>query len=245
MSSVTSRLMLAGAFALATACGDTGRDHFTVPLYAQGTEPRDVEVEGGTLRLERASLSFGPLYLCATESAETELCETALAEWLAAGTIDGLSESPKRLGVLEATTGEVRSGFFDYGISWLLTSQAPEASEGTNGHSAVLTFQATPEGEEPFEVRVEIDVEPLGPGDAAVNALRTRNALHKGDTLTVVFDPNAWLRRVRLQELVALDDDKDLKVSLRPGDQAYEAIVQAMTANAKPTFKWGRKGVVE
>ncbi len=223
-------------------CSDTGREYFGVPLFVRGSEARDVAVSGGVLRLSAARVALGPLYLCATESANTEYCETALAELLSVHAFDALSEEPEALGELDASTGSVRSAFFDYGISWLLTKPRPRADEGAvDGHSATLAFEAIPDAGEPIRVSVALDIAPLGPGDAAVNALRTRRELSPEDTLTLVVDPSAWLARVRLSDLIALDDDGDGEIILDSSAQAYDAILQAMTANAPPRFVWAER----
>jgi hypothetical protein len=235
----SSRMLL--LLLLLGACGDTGSERLVVPISAHGTPARDVAVRGGTLRLERADVAFGPLYLCATESAETELCEAALAELLSVHTFDALSSQPRQLGELEATTGTVRSGFFDYGISWLLTRQAPHADPGSaSGHSARLVFSAEADDGTSLAVTADVDIEPIAPGDAAVNGLRTQHALREGDRLTVSLDASAWLSRVRVDRLRELDEDGDGRVTLAPGSQPYEAIVQGMTVNAPVRFGWTR-----
>jgi len=218
-------------------CGDTGRALFTTPLVARGTAPRDVAVAGGAVRLREAAVGFGPLYLCATESAESELCETALAEWRDVAVVDALSDEVQGLGELVASTGAVRSAFLDYGISWTLTEQRPRARV-LSGHSARLVFEVVPDAAPALVVHADIDILPLVPGDAAVNALRTRGELGPRRAPSVVLDPSAWLRRVRIDDLVALDDDGDGLVRLPTNAQAYEAIVQGMTVNAPPQLVW-------
>ena len=144
--------------------------------------------------------------------------------------------------MLAGTTGSVRSGFFDYGISWGLAQSGPRANEGSaGGHSARLEGVITVEGGADLTFRADLDIEPLSPGDAAVNGLRTAQRL-SDDTrsLTVAFDPNAWLRRIKLARILELPANTDGQVVFEPGSQPYEAILQAMTANAPPTLLWNR-----
>lgn len=224
------------------SCGDAGRERVSAPVTASGEQAREVVIEGGVLRLTRAEVAIGPLYLCATKSAEIELCETALAELLDVHAFDALSDQKQPLGTLDGTSGTIRSGFFDYGISWTLTQQAPRASEGAvDGHSARLAGTLETEDGENLSFVADIDVTPLSAGDAAVNGLKS---LHELDSATrgldIHVDPNRWLRRIQVDKLRALDTDADGEVVLKPGDQPYEAILQAMTANSPPELNWER-----
>lgn len=222
------------------ACGDTGRDEVSVPVFAQGTPSRPVTIEGAQLRLTKAEVAFGPLYLCATESAESELCETALAELLNTQSCDALSAEEQPLATLEGTTGSVRSGFFDYGITWGLTQQGPRANPGSaRGHSARFEGEIELDDGTRFTFEAEVDIDPLSAGDAAVNGLKTRHTLsQQTQALTVRFDPNAWLRRIKVDGILALTPNADGEVTFEPGSQPYEAIVQGMTANSPPTLLW-------
>ena len=225
------------AFAL-SSCGETGRDQIEIPLATRGTAAREVSVLDGRLLLSEAQVSFGPLYLCATESAESALCGTALAEQLSVLSIDALSEDTTPAPALAGTTGTVRSAFFDYGMSWLLTQAGPAWAAGLE-HSARLRFSARGDDGSELEVLAEIDIAPLSPGDAAVNGRKTEHTLRpRGDALTVVLDANRWLERVRIAELFALDPDGDGHVVLSPESQAYEAILQGMSARFPPRFAW-------
>jgi len=161
---------------LSSCAGDTGRDFVELPLRVRG---EGVEFAAGerNVRLTRADVAVGPLYLCAAESADPELCDVALAERLDVVIIDGLDDSARSVGELAATTGRVRSSFFDYGISWLLTEQGPRAMPGApGGHSAVFEGQASRDGEQ-VRFRLAIDLEPIAPGDAAVSARRTSHSI--------------------------------------------------------------------
>ncbi len=222
------------------ACGDTGRERVEIALAVQGSAAREVDVEGGTLRLQEAQVMIGPLYLCATASAESALCEIALGEQLAPLAVDALDPGVVESGQLAATTGEVRSAFFDYGISWLLTKPAPAPlPDAPLSHSAVLRFTARAEDGSELEVEAVIDVSPVARGDAAVNGRKTEQRItQRPHTLTLRFDPNQWLTRVDLTELTALDEDGDGHVSLPADSQPYEAILQGMTARFPPAFIW-------
>lgn len=228
-----------GALALAS-CGDTGRDQVDVALSVQGTRAREVAISGGTLLLHEARVMVGPLYVCATESAESALCETALGEQLATLAVDALDQEVIESGQLAATTGTVRSAFFDYGLSWLLTKPAPTfAHDAPLDHSAELRFTARAADGSELEVHVVLDIAPLTAGDAAVNGRKTEQRISKTPlSLTLRFDPNQWLTRIQLAELSALDDDHDGQLELPADSQPYEAILQGMTARFPPAFVW-------
>jgi hypothetical protein len=221
------------------ACGDTGQARVRIAAEARGTSRASITVGETRFTLTRAEVGFGPVYFCATEGARVELCEVALAELLETVTLDGLASESRAIGELAATTGSVRSAFFDYGISWLLTRSAPQANPGApEGHSAILEGQAANDsGMLRFSARIEID--PLSRGDAAVNARRTSVEISQSPPrLTVSLDPYRWLERIDVEALFALDADADGTVELAPEDQAYQAIVQGMTSRAPVVFEW-------
>jgi hypothetical protein len=186
---------------------------------------------------------IGPLYVCATESAESALCETALGEHLPVIAVDALDPEPAESGQLDATTGTVRSAFFDYGLSWLLTKPAPAFSrDAPLAHSAQLRFTARGADGSELEVQAALDIAPLAPGDAAVNGRKSQQRIGKKPlALSLRFDPNQWLTRIQMAALSALDDDHDGQISLPPDSQPYEAILQGMTARFPPAFIWAEE----
>jgi hypothetical protein len=221
-------------------CGDTGQAHVRIPAAARGTSRTELSVGDTRFSLTRAEVGFGPVYFCATEGAEVELCEVALAELLGTVTLDGLTGEERPFGELSATTGSVRSALFDYGISWLLTRSAPRANPGApGGHSAILEGEAENDGGL-LRFSAHIDIEPLSRGDAAVNARRTSVEISEqpGQRLIVRLDPYRWLERIDVGKLFALDTDGDGEVVLAPEDQAYQAIVLGMTNRAPLAFDW-------
>lgn len=237
--------MKTGSFALALllcgACGETTGQRFEVPLFAQGSGAQPVGIRGGTVTLRRAEVAFGPLYLCASKAAELELCESALAEHLATHTIDALSSRRTQLGVLAAVSGTVRGGFYDYGLSWLLTRSAPTASDGSvDGHSARFEGDVVGDAGETLSFSVDIDIAPISRGASAVHGKSEEHQLRESnDALTLQIDAQRWFARIRIEELIALDDDGDGVVTIPAGSQPYEAIVQGMTLNDLPRFVWG------
>src|ERR1700712_265658 len=112
---------------LALAAGvETGQGRLALPLYLAGsglTAP--LTAAGGiSLEIERAELAFGPLYLCAGNTAG-ELCETARLEWLQTRVVDLTSAVPTAAGELTGISGPVRSYMYDLGISSQLTRDEP------------------------------------------------------------------------------------------------------------------------
>jgi hypothetical protein len=223
----------------AAGCGDLSGRHLQLSLEAQGTAAHSVAIRGGSLQLSEARIGLGPLYLCAAQSAEAELCEVALGEWLDAASLDVLDDSPQALGKVAAVSGSARSAQLDYGISWTLTQSAPQPSAGAvDGHSVLLRGEA--EGDDGSRVRFELllDVAPVARGAAALQLRIAEHALAQGETLRLTFDPHAWLSRVRYADLLALDADGDGLVTPGPGDQAYEAAAQSLAGSGAPTFSW-------
>lgn len=223
-----------------SACGDTGQQRLQLAVSAQGSQRDFLDVADARFTLSRAELGFGPLYLCATEGAEVELCEVALGELLETVTIDGLAAQRVSVGTLAATTGSVRSALYDYGISWLLTEQEPRASQGApEGHSLVLAGAVT-RGSQSLQFETRVDIKPTAPGDAALNALKTERELAAGDQLTLQVDPYRWLTRVNVDKLFELDEDGDGQVVLDESSQAYQALVLGMTNSAPVQLVWSR-----
>jgi hypothetical protein len=226
------------ALALAS-CVEASQTRLQVSLVATGSAGTSVQVADTAFALSRAEVAFGPAYFCATQSADPELCAVALLELRGTVRIDALSGESQELGTLEGTSGEIRSALYDYGISWPLTrtSLAPAAA-APEGHSAVLEGIAERAGER-LHFRAALDVLPRARGDAAMNAQRTRHTLSPdGDVLRVRVDPLRWLIRVRPDALFALDADGDGEVVLAPGDQPYEAMLQALQSAAPLSFEW-------
>ncbi len=124
--------------AFGASCGETGGTFVEVPFEARGTAPDPFTKDGWEVTLGEATLGFGPIYFCATDSALSSRCEVAVLEFLDGITLNGLEPAPQSIGSLSGTTGTVRTAFFDYGIVWLLTQPLPEALPGVPGGPAVV-----------------------------------------------------------------------------------------------------------
>lgn len=216
------------------ACADTGGERVTAELFVRGTEPAALEVEDARFELTRAEIAVGPVYFCAAERADAELCERALAEFRSAAVIDALDPTPRRVGRVRGTSGEIRSAMYDYGIPWLLTQQAPLPLEDVS-HSAILEGSVT-RGEARVAFTAHVDITPRTRGALSVNGRGLRAELDETERVTIEVDPYPWLRAIHLDTLFALDDDGDGEVVIEPGTQPYEAILQGMQNRASPRF---------
>lgn len=222
----------------ALGCGDTGGRQLSLELLAHGSPARPVTIRGGSIELTSASIAFGPLYLCASRAAEPELCESALGEWRDVAVIDGLADEPVLLGELSAVTGTVRSGQLDYGISWLLTRTSAQPTSDQD-HSVLLEGRARGDDGSALTFEAAIDVVPVARGGSAIQLRTDEHTLKAGETLTLQFNPNQWLSRVRYAELALLDEDADGHVVIEAGTQPYEAIAQALSSvSGAPGFAW-------
>ena len=260
------------AFAIAIACSapagcaQTGGAFADVPVQARGTEAETFVRDGWEVTLEQATLGFGPVFFCATDSALSSRCEVAILESLDGVTLDGLDSTPQPIGSLFGTTGTVRTAFFDYGIVWLLTRPLPEALPGVPEGPGVVRFESSsyvPEGHSAqfrgtatcvedaatccpgaavcpaaYSFSANVDVLVVNPGTPAVNGARTVQEITTDPlALAVTFDPNAWWQAVDFGRLAALDDGSG-EVLLGPENPDYSALVISMTANELPTFTW-------
>jgi hypothetical protein len=225
-------------FILLAACGDTGQEHVALALTATGTASHAVTIGAATLTLTRADVAFGPTYLCASESGRAELCEVAVAEFLDTVTVNALNASVQPLGELNATTGSVRSGLFDYGISWLLTQNEPRANAGAvEGHSAIVEGTVT-RGAQTLRFRATIDAKPRMSGDLAVNGQVTRFSIGPDSALNISADPHSWVSNLDADALFALDTDGDGLVDIPSDSLAHESILQGMVSRAPLRFTW-------
>ncbi|MBT8480294.1 MAG: hypothetical protein HKP36_01785 [Myxococcales bacterium] len=251
---------------LLSACGETTGGFVEIPFAGQGTAAQSFTKDGWEVTLSDATLGFGPIYFCATESALSSRCEVAILEYLEGSKLDGLDPSSQPIGSLYGTTGTVRTAFFDYGIVWLLTKPLPEALAGVpegpavvrsesssyvpKGHSAQFAGTASCVAEPAtccpgaascptsFAFEANVDVLVANPGTPAVNGVRTSQEItSEPRTLTVTFDPNAWWQSIDFARLAALDDGTG-SVLLEPDDPDYSALVIAMTANELPQLTW-------
>ncbi len=258
---------------LAAGCGQTTGTFVEIPFEGNGNGGETFTKGGWEVTLSEATIGFGPIYFCATDSAQSSRCEVAILEYLDGVTIDGLDPEPQSIGLLFGTTGTVRTAFFDYGIVWLLTEPLPEALPGVPGGPAVVRFESpsyVPKGHSAqfvgtatcvadpttccpdattcpssYEFVANVDVLVVNPGTPAVNGARTFQEITPDPrTLTMTFDPNAWWQSVDFARLAALDDGSG-QVVLEPADPDYSALVIAMTANELPTFAWSSEDTEE
>ncbi len=263
---MTRSLVFALLISTAIGCGQTQGTFVEIPFEGRGTAAETFDQDGWEVTLSEATLGFGPIFFCATESSLTSRCEAAVLEYLDGITLDGLDDSPQAIGFLYGTTGTVRTAFFDYGIVWLLTSPLPEALEGVpegpaavrfesssyvpKGHSAQFRGTATCTADADtccpgattcptaYSFEANVDVLVANPGIPAVRGVETIAEITSDPLeLSVTFDPNAWWQSVDFGRLAALDDGSGVVV-LSPDDPDYSALVIAMTANELPTFTW-------
>lgn len=226
---------------LLAGCGTTGQDVVTFPVHGAGTGELAFEKDGWSVTIERADVGFGPVWLCATSFADTDVCPSAAAEWLGTASIDATRSEPVMLADASAVTTTVRSAMLDYGRSWLLTEASTRANEGApEGHSAVFVVRAT-SADRALEIHAAIDVDPSSAGESAViGASAGMHTITGSEALIVRLDPATWWRRVDFDRVAASDEDGDGVVEIARGDRAYDALVIAMTAGTLPAFEWSQ-----
>lgn len=230
------------ALALLGGCVETGRSYVAIPLHGAGVADEPFAAGEWTVDLERAELGFGPLWLCTTEAASPEHCETAVLELTETVTIDALDPEVRMLATTHGITGTVRSAMWDYGISWLPAAPRARPNDGApGGHSARFAGAATHSDGRSFTFTCDLDLPPIMQGAILVPGQRVEAHAIGGsdDALVVRVDPRAWWRRVDLERLAARAEAAGGSVALAPGDADYEALVVAMTASVLPSLEWG------
>ncbi|MGB5812313.1 MAG: hypothetical protein WBG86_17375 [Polyangiales bacterium] len=257
---------LATLLLLSFGCGQTTGDLVEVPFAGRGTEPASFVKDGWEVTLTEATLGFGSIFFCATESSSPSRCEVAILEFRDGVTLDGLDPAIQPIGDLFGTTGSINTAFFNYGIVWLLTEPQPRALAGTPGGPAAVPFESADyvpgghsgrfrgsaicvDGAEvccptadacpsSYTFEAFVDVLPGVRGDPTINGARTSVEITEDPvSLTVTFDPNAWWQIVDYARLAALAVDSGEAV-LGPSDPDYNAIVIAMSGNPLPAFRW-------
>lgn len=233
-------LIIASA-ALLASCVETGQSYLDVPVRGAGVSEPSFEQDGWTIELARADVAIGPLYLCATESASPEHCESAVLELTEAVTIDAIDPAAQELATALGVTGTVRSAMWDYGVPWLATQPRARALPGAVDGERSASFEArvTHEDGRTFDVRADLEIAPSARGVVVVRGQRVReHAIASDDTLVVRVDPIAWWRRVDVERLAARAAAGEDPVVLAPGDADYQALVVAMTAGVLPALEW-------
>lgn len=200
---------------LVAGCADTGLERTRVPLFVAGTELSEniAAAFDVPVRIDRADLAFGPLYLCAGTTAG-DLCDTARLEWLETVVVDATLAVPAAAGELSGVTGAVRSWMYDLGISSQLTRTEPfvlDAASDLGGASLVLEGRAwVDELELPFAASVPIqqtDATELGVPVVrkSTSEAFSRDVGSDESALLVRFDASAWVRGVDFRRYVSRD----------------------------------------
>lgn len=236
---------------IASGCADAGRDRVTFPLYLAGSDlgaPLEAD-DGAVVRVDRAELAFGPLYLCAGHQAGA-LCDTARAEWLEGAVVDALNPEPRLAGDVSGVSGSVRSWMYDLGISSLLTRTEPlplPAAERLGGVSLRIEGRAESGGRS-LAFRAEIPIQQEEETEIGVPVVRksTTDAfdhdLAPGERgLLIRFDPAPWVADIDFAALLldcaAATSCRDTE--LGPDTQGHRTLRNALVAGARPSFEWG------
>lgn len=225
--------LLALLFGL-VGCSGTGQPEMTFPALAVPDGTKELVVDGVTVTLDEASLAFGPVYFCASESGSANLCDTALGEIHDVTRVDGLANEAQPIGEFRGFTGDIQSASYDYGIHWYLTEKQPApAPEAPGGHSAHVEGIAS---QGALSVRFVADVDVVAPfqGERAVPTTKVEGKVD-ADTarVEVRFDVASWLSGVDWPAVLASGQDP---FSIAPGSRDHDAIVIDMVSVRPPTF---------
>lgn len=202
----------AALLAMAAGCADTGQREARVPLFVAGSDVSEpiVAASDVPVRIDRADLAFGPLYLCAGANAG-DLCDTARLEWLDTVVVDATDPEPAPAGELTGVTGTVRSWMYDLGISSQLTRNEPfvlDAAQTLGGASLVIEGRAVVDDME-VAFTGSVPIQQTDDTELGVPVLRrsTSDPFFRdvGDDevgLLVRFDPATWIRRINFRAYV-------------------------------------------
>lgn len=252
---MSSRVARAGcgflACALLPACSEAGQQHASVPLFVAGAEvARPITATGDVqVTIERAQLAFGPLYLCAGFEAG-DLCDTARLEWLDSAVVDLLDAAPRQVGMLEGTTGSVRSWMYDLGISSQLTRDEPfvlSAATELGGASLLISGHAS-SGDISLTFTTAVVIEQGAEVERGVPVIRKRTSdpfghdvTHREAGLWLHFDAVPWIESLNfgseLESCMAAQDCEEGR-QLEPTSPIYVGLHNAVVLGKRPSFSW-------
>ncbi len=197
---------------LSLGCSGTGQDRVDIPLRASGVQPPDQvkTVDGELVTITRADLAFGPLYLCAGNTAG-DLCDISRAEWLDTAVINTMSDKEVSIGHLTGVTGQVRSWMYDLGISSQLTRSEPyvlQAAEELGSASFVLEGLVTLQGVE-LPLSASLPIQQTETTELGIPVIRkgsgevfSHEITGAESGLTLRFSPEMWVSRLDLGSIV-------------------------------------------
>jgi hypothetical protein len=205
-------------------------------VFGTGELSAPFNAGGWEVMLTTAQVGFGPAYFCATAAASSDLCPTAVSQFARSATINGLDAAPQELGEADGETGTVRSATYDFAFTWFATQrQATPATGAPQGHSAYFEGQAT-NGTRTIRFVAAIDIAPRFQGTRSVQGAPVDATLEsEAIQLEVGVRPSSWWQGVDFEALSQSTEDP---IQVSPGSRAYEAVVLAMTANARPSLTW-------
>jgi hypothetical protein len=240
-------LLFALGLAVAAGCGDTGQGRVSYPLVATGEAAAPFDDLGWTVTLSAARMAFGPVYFCATRSADADLCATAQAEFADVVVVDLLQSSPQALGQVDGLSGSVASVAFNLGWNWFNTQAAAQpfatTASALDGHSAHFEGSAT-NGTSTVHFTADVDIAPHAQGARAVQGPPVSANVESSDvTLTAHFSPSTWWQQVDFDDL-SKQADAGGNVVVQPGSRASNALITAIIALAPPSFTWSGSGNV-
>ncbi len=230
LAAASSPLLFAG-------CIESPQTEISYEAEARASLKRTFDVGGVTVRLSRAELAFGPVYLCAASSGSATLCRSALGELLDVTRVDLLASGPTPLGRVRGFTGSVRSASYDLGLHWFDTSYAVEASpEAPEGHSLVVVGTLARSGEPEVPFRLSLDAVPQYQGQRAVPTAEAVTDITTAPTrLVVTFDPEAWLRQIDFEAVL---QSAPRPIVLDAKSPAHDAALLGLKVARPPELRW-------
>lgn len=241
------------ALATCVSCGQSGQSYVEVPLYLAGSELSEPFLaQGGVeVTVQRARLAYGPLYLCAGNTAG-DLCETARLEWLQTAVVDLANATPQRAGALQGVSGPVRSWMYDLGLSSQLTRSEPfvlEAAMQLGGASVVLEGTALVQ-EVPVPFFAEVRAAQTQSTELGVPVVRKSateefvyEVLPDEAGLLVRFNVEAWLTGFDFRPY-ASDESCSTEAGCTsllsaPSDSEWgRSLRNALVSGERPSFEW-------
>ena len=194
---------------LLASCIDTGVGLVERPLAVEVVSGTTFDGRDGfDITLDVAELAFGPFYLCPAPQAG-DLCDLARAESLDTVIIDATESGTREIGVLQGTSGTVRSAMWSYGRTWPLTASTPEGPTSLR----LVGSASRDDLSVPFDWSIDLD--PVLAGQVLIRAASSIDAdLGAPGTLVVTVDASTWMDGIDWNAVSEGDDSQALR-SLR------------------------------
>ena len=223
----------------ALSCGSSGGERLSLSSYAVGETPASFDSGQWKIELTQSDVAFAPLYLCTSEAANPEYCSSALLELRDVIVIDTLDSNLQYWGEADGLAGNVHSGFFDYGASWLLTESAPRYWETELGDYSLVVVGMATSINASFSFELRVKALPSYPGSPVVSSYKVEQELSSAlEEMQVHINTQSWIESLDFDELAEEAASSGGTVVVDENHSEHEVVLQSMQSGYKPSLSF-------